>query len=171
MNGDDHFRAHLSDHVGRQVSDEAAIQVEFTQVSFARPDDQQFAFNPPPGAKVEESTETAKPDATKPDATKPEDAAAQRPAIIGSGWTSVIVARLPQATAETPASANGGGATDPTALLKNLPTVKGAWGSGHLLSSRLFSVLLTDDGRVLVGAVAPDRLYQAASDPKAKLGS
>ena len=34
------------------------VEVAFTQVSFARPDDQQFTFNPPPGAKVEESTDT-----------------------------------------------------------------------------------------------------------------
>jgi hypothetical protein len=39
------------------------------------------------------------------------------------------------------------------------------------LSSHLFSVLLTDDGRVLAGAVSPEKLYQAAADPKAKPGS
>jgi len=55
--------------------------------------------------------------------------------------------------------------------LNNLPAVRGSWGSGHLLTGKLFSVLLTDDGRVVIGAVAPDRLYQALSDPKAKLGS
>jgi hypothetical protein len=56
-------------------------------------------------------------------------------------------------------------------LLKSLPAVSGTWGSGHLLTSKVFSALLTDDGRVLVGAVSPDRLYQAAADAKAKLGS
>jgi hypothetical protein len=38
-----------------------------------------------------------------------------------------------------------------------------------MLEAHLFSVLLTDDGRVLVGAVRPERLIAAASDPAAAL--
>ena len=55
-------------------------------------------------------------------------------------------------------------------MLAALPKVSGGWGTGSLLTSRLFTVLVTDDGRVLVGAVSPERLYQAAADPAAKLG-
>ena len=46
-------------------------------------------------------------------------------------------------------------------LLKSLPTVSGSWGSGHLLHGALFSAVLTDDGRIAVGAVAPSMLYAA----------
>ena len=35
--------------------------------------------------------------------------------------------------------------------------------AGTLLQSALFSVLITDDGRVLAGAVAPELLYEAAA--------
>jgi hypothetical protein len=49
-----------------------------------------------------------------------------------------------------------------TALLALLPRKSGDWGSGSLLSTRLVNVLVTDDGRVLVGAVKPDVLYEAA---------
>jgi hypothetical protein len=45
--------------------------------------------------------------------------------------------------------------------------VNGSWGSGRLLRSSLFSVLLTDDGRVLAGLVAPEKLYAAAERTKA----
>jgi hypothetical protein len=45
--------------------------------------------------------------------------------------------------------------------MKSLPTVSGSWGSGHLLRGTLFSVLFTDDGRVVAGAVAPAQLYAA----------
>jgi len=38
-----------------------------------------------------------------------------------------------------------------------------------LFTGKLFSVLLTDDGRVLAGLVAPDKLYQVAADPAAAL--
>jgi len=48
-------------------------------------------------------------------------------------------------------------------VLDRLPRVSGSWGSGRLLSGKLFSALLTDDGRVLVGAVAPELLYAAAA--------
>lgn len=146
-------------------SDTAAIEVAFTQVSFARPEDQQFTFNPPPGAKVVQETDT--PDQAKPDATKPE--AKPQTALIGKGWTSVLVARLPQ---QSTADAGKGGDRDgPQSLMRSLPAVSGAWGSGRVLSSNLFSVLLTDDGRILVGAVSPERLYAAAADPAARLGS
>jgi hypothetical protein len=46
-------------------------------------------------------------------------------------------------------------------VLKSLPTVSGSWGSGTLLRSALFSVVLTDDGRVAIGAVPPSVLYDA----------
>jgi len=155
-----------------------AIEVAFTQVSFARPNPEQFVFNPPPGATVvEEGTgtarsEPAKPDASKPDATKP-DKAEPGVAVIGKGWTSVLVARVPEQPADDKANAKsdqGKGLGDFTAILEKLPKVSGTWGTGHVLTSRLFSVLLTDDGRILIGAVSPERLYQAAADPAAKLG-
>jgi len=45
-------------------------------------------------------------------------------------------------------------------MLQVLPRVHGSWGSGHLLKGRLFSAVATDDGRVAVGAVAPQVLYR-----------
>ncbi len=47
--------------------------------------------------------------------------------------------------------------------LEALPRVSGDWGSGRLLSTHLLTVLLTDDGRVLVGAVDPATIEAAAS--------
>ena len=83
--------------------------------------------------------------------------------MVGSGWASVFVVRVPSdgdAASMAPGLAK---------MLAGLPKVNGAWGSGHLLSGSLFSVLLTDDGRLLAGAVSPERLYQAAADPKAHI--
>src|SRR5262249_21282579 len=138
-------------------SDKAAFQVEFTQVSFTRPDDAQCRFNPPRGATVIE--EQAKPDQTKPDQAKPDQATTdEQPTIIGQGWTSIVIAKLP------PDALNSAAPKDRQSFsLDALPKVSGSWGSGYLLTSKLFSVLVTDDGRVLAGAVRPDRLYQAAA--------
>jgi hypothetical protein len=46
-------------------------------------------------------------------------------------------------------------------MLSLLPKTSGAWGSGRLLSGTLFSAVITDDGRVAIGAVSPQRLYAA----------
>ena len=42
-----------------------------------------------------------------------------------------------------------------------LPKKTGSWGSGHLMAGTAFSALLTDDGRLVVGAVTPEGLYAA----------
>ena len=52
------------------------------------------------------------------------------------------------------------------AIIQELPTVRGSWGTGRLLSTRLLSVLITNDGRVFAGAVAPSALYAAAASHK-----
>jgi hypothetical protein len=80
----------------------------------------------------------------------------------------VLALRLPQDAQDTKGSGRGGnGSLD--AFLGVLPQVQGSWGSGRLLQSRLFSVLLTDDGRVLAGAVDREQLLAAAADPAAAL--
>ena len=138
-------------------TDEAAFEVAFTQVDFARPDTSQFAFNPPPGAKVTES----RTDATE---ARPGNAPAPRLQAVGKGWTTVLVAR----TNTSAAAAGQGGdkagvnADQLRALTNQFPAVSGDWGSGRLLSGKLFNVLLTDDGRVFAGTVSPERLYEVA---------
>jgi outer membrane lipoprotein-sorting protein len=151
-----------------------AFSTAFTAISFSRPDAAQFRFTPPAGASV---TEAPAPTGSDP---APTPDAADRPhfAVVGTGWTSVLVAKAPA----TPDGARPPAATPQDARsrrseagdaggfpLQNLPTVSGAWGSGHLLTGSLFSVLLTDDGRILAGAVSPERLYGAAADPAAAL--
>ncbi|MET8151585.1 outer membrane lipoprotein carrier protein LolA [Actinoplanes sp. NPDC049668] len=135
-------------------ANDPAFRVAFQQVTFEVPDAEQFTFNPPPGTKVNtpsksdlaEQHEKAKREAAQhkeaPEGTK----------VVGEGWTSVLVAKLP----------TGGDRGRLDAVAGALPKVSGAWGSGHLLSSALFSALVTDDGRILVGAVAPEKLYEAA---------
>ncbi|MEW2143497.1 hypothetical protein AB0869_11855 [Micromonospora vinacea] len=147
-------------------SDRPAFEVAFTQVDYRRPDADQFTFNPPPGVTVDEE-KAERPAAGKPGHPEPKGDPQVR--AVGSGWTTVLVGRLDGADVDRkipakPAAAPGGSApdVDVSKLLGGLPAVSGDWGSGRLFSSKLFSVLLTDDGRVLAGAVTPERLYQAA---------
>ncbi|GAA4704088.1 LolA family protein [Phytohabitans rumicis] len=136
-------------------SDQTAFQVSFTQVNFDRPDDQQFTFNPPPGAKVEEG---AKPPATGERQKDSTDTSGFT--TVGEGWTTVLVAKAPAGNGEESEQAAG--------VLQALPKVSGAWGSGHVLTGRLFTVLVTDDGRVLAGLVSPERLYEVAATKAGK---
>ena len=48
-------------------------------------------------------------------------------------------------------------------FLSRLQPVQGSWGSGRLLAGTAFSAVWTDDGRLAVGAVRPDLIYQALS--------
>lgn len=129
-------------------SDSPALEVGFTSLDFNAPDDDALTFTPPPGATV---TEHAYDDARAIDANP----AAGGAAVVGKGWTMVLVAQAPAPDPNAPGELS--------ALLAALPRVSGQWGSGHLLTSRLFSVLLTDDGRILAGAVDGDALQAAAA--------
>jgi outer membrane lipoprotein-sorting protein len=145
----------LRGQVFARGASDPAYEVAFTQVNFARPDDAQFRFNAPPGTTVEEAPATG-PGTAADQAGAAADKAKAGTKIVGTGWTSVVVTQsAPQAAAGK--RDNGAGA-----LPGNLPKVNGDWGSGNLLTGKLFSVLFTDDGRVLAGAVEPQRLYEAA---------
>jgi outer membrane lipoprotein-sorting protein len=160
-----------------------AFSIGFTAVDFSAPDAAEFTFTPPPGATVTEggsgsssvtwgsggTTGTVPPASGwtsyqgtgnyRSGGTDPANA----PRVVGNDWTSVIVAGLPSASAGHVDSA------DPVAgitaqlgrITAALPKVSGSWGSGHLLSGTLFSVVITDDQRIAVGAVTPELLYQA----------
>jgi outer membrane lipoprotein-sorting protein len=74
--------------------------------------------------------------------------------VLGKGWTAVAV--LP-----------AGGAGGALGMLQGAASpVSGSWGSGHLIRTTLFSVLITDNGHVLVGAVQPSVLYADAAQLK-----
>jgi outer membrane lipoprotein-sorting protein len=136
-----------------------AVQVGFSSVSFDVPAASAFAFTPPAGVKVTEKklpAITPKKHATpkvlpKVDPKKP--AASDRPTVMGQGWESIAVLR----GVKLPA---GNGPLNQ--LLANARTVQGPWGSGKILTSKMVSALITDDGRVLVGLVTADTLAAAA---------
>ena len=137
-----------------------AFEVGFTSFDPSAPPASVFRFNPPPGTTVTQSPSHASgPDAAQ---GRPEQMPNLRPSsaaptIVGTGWTTVVVATLPAGSTTASPSAS----SSFTRILEALPRVSGSWGSGHLLRGSLFSALLTSDGRVAVGAVPPNALYAA----------
>ncbi len=112
--------------------------------------------------------------------------------LLGSGWLSVAVIpagsglALPAPSGKVgsrlmPSSTPGGphplflsGGSAQGAqilallriLLNSAARVHGTWGSGRLLRTSLFSILITNSGKVLVGAVTPAVLYADAAKVK-----
>ena len=146
-----------------------AAQVGFTSISFVEPAAANFAFTPPAGAKVEQQSLSGSGSGKKPVGASPADSAY----TVGKSW--LTVADLPQSVLSSvtgnKATGNAGsglsGDTGPiiNALLRSATPVSGSWGSGRLVRTSLISMLITNNGRVLVGAVTPSVLYAAAGQP------
>ncbi len=139
-------------------ADEPAFEVGFTSVTFEEPSDDVYRFNPPPGATVEEVdlADLRAHQRSGPPADFDGQRVPQRPTVVGEDWTTVLV--VPDVTLPEP---DEDGVLD--ALLGGTSEVSGPYGSGRLLETELLSVLLLDDGRLLVGAVEPDVLFDAAA--------
>jgi outer membrane lipoprotein-sorting protein len=155
----------LAVHVTARGATSPALSVAFTSLKLGTPSPSTFTFTPPAGATVKELPaeqppvmhpgSAGQPGTTQPGAKEPASSGASQPVITGTGWSAVAVW-------QTPASMIGSaGSSSSAGLLKVLPRVSGSWGSGYLISSTLGSAVLTDDGRIAVGAVGPDQLYSA----------
>ena len=127
-----------------------AFQVGYTSLSYGAPASRLFDFTPPSDAKV-----------TTKDLSDAEHHAGARghagdrgdaPTTTGTGWATI--AELPAGSADT-----GSLDADGSALLGQ---VTKAVDGGRALQTSLVSVYLTDDGRVLAGAVPVSSLVAAA---------
>ncbi|WP_066039696.1 LolA family protein [Herbiconiux solani] len=127
-----------------------AFSVGFTSLSLDTPSADLFSFNPPAGTDVTEKTVTPHEGAGAHDGSGslPES---QKPTVTGTGWNAVVEASIGGDLSSLK--------TNP--LFAQLATpVEG----GDALQTTLVSVLLTDDGRVLAGAVPVETLEQAAAE-------
>jgi len=153
-----------------RVAADPAFEVAFSAVDFGRPDAAQFTFKPPPGTTVtDEKAAVTAPRAAKSKvkAVAPQQSSADKPKVVGEGWGSVVVAKMPAPGTSAIGGTSRSGATADRSVAQLmrvvglLPKVSGTWGSGRLMAGTVFSVLLTDDGRVVAGAVTPEGLYAA----------
>jgi outer membrane lipoprotein-sorting protein len=144
------------------------FEVGFSAVDFARPDAAEFAFKPPPGTTVTDgkAATAGKAAASTAKTIAPQPKSADMPKVVGKGWGSVMVVKMPAPNSKAGTSGSTGVVANKNIaqLMKFvglLPKRSGDWGSGHLMEGKGFSALLTDDGRLVVGAVTPEGLYAA----------
>ncbi|MGW1779020.1 LolA family protein [Streptomyces sp. NPDC002143] len=169
----------------------AVVDAGFTQVSFAKPAASTFDFTVPKGAKVTEADaadeagtwdeggpwgeggaakpapgHSGKSDDLGEDLGKDLEADlgdTDGPTVIGEGWTSI--ATFDTGGEGVPSGSEVGG--DLGGFLDSFgDKVSGKFGSGTVFSTRLINALMTDDGKVYVGAVTKDALVKAANAAK-----
>lgn len=133
-----------------------AFETAFTSISYATPAASVFHFVAPKGSVV---TQELFPSADRRQHRVPGSArtaaARAETKVLGTGWTAVLQTAAGQAGLG--ALTGGGNASLVGKLMTTLPN------GDRLLSSALVNVLLTKDGRLLVGAVSPAVLQQAAA--------
>lgn len=168
-----------------------ALEIGFTDVAFTTPDDAVLAFSAPAGAAVKDVV-VPLPEMTGAGAETAPGTLPEGVSITGTGWETVtawsgldvasLIAGDPAALATVPGAeltigsesaqdlieefmpSDGSGSPaiptlDTSVLYDQLTT---AVPEGRLLSSTLLSVLVTNDGRVLVGAVPAETLRAMA---------
>jgi len=151
----------------------AVVDAGFTQVSFAKPAASTFDFTPPKGAKVEEGDAAKAPehsersehpgDFGKGSADEPGKGGPEGLNVIGDGWDSI--ATFDTGGQGVPSGSEVGG--DVGGFLDSLgDKVSGKFGEGTVFKTRLINALITDDGKVYVGAVTKDALVKAADAAK-----
>ncbi|THJ67998.1 hypothetical protein E8P82_04035 [Arthrobacter echini] len=165
--------------------EDAAFEAGFSDVDFAAPDAGLFEFTPPAGATVTEAptadeleTELkAKTEGKTGENTQSLPAGSpEKPTVVGEGWSTIV--ELPIGSAGLMGLKPG---SDPDAGMGEIMEIEpgmdpediaGAQAmldqaltevdGGRALQTALASVLITDDGRVLVGAVGIDQLIAAS---------
>ena len=133
-----------------------AVDIGSTAFDPSAPPADVFALGTQPGATVEQMEPMGDNPADESYKTGYEGAEPDV-SVVGDGWTSVVV--LP-ADAVTPPAGAGEPGDDPLAMLP--PDLLSPVEGGSVLSTALLSVMLADDGRVLVGAVTPEVLAAAS---------
>ncbi len=156
--------AALAASVTARGATDPAFSVGFSDVAFSAPDPAALTFQPGSDVAVTEKTidiptadDLAKWRAQTEAGSHPGSSTDAAPTVYGEGWSAVV---------ELPTTAKDG-----TKLLDGmtaeqkqmLDTVTTPVDGGRAFSTSLVTVLITDDGRVLAGAVPADRLVEAAA--------
>ncbi|HVW81147.1 MAG TPA: hypothetical protein VHB69_09445 [Mycobacteriales bacterium] len=133
----------------RNDTSSPAFEVGFTSISMSPPSDSTFDFSTPPTATTEPLPFSREFGGAS--AGTGGHATSEEPSILGHDWTSVLV--------DHPSARGLGQALD---------QLGSRVAAGHLITTSLVTILVTDDGRVLVGAVTPSYLERLAASQAAR---
>ena len=133
---------------------EPAFSVGFADFDPGAQDPALFRFTPPAGATVTEGGDDSE--------QAGELLENLDLKVVGEGWDTVLVGKVPADALSVPMSDEQGESFDPTTLLSRFGTqVTGEFGTGYAITSKVGTVLVTTDGRVALGAVPQQVLAEA----------
>ncbi|UUU40595.1 LolA family protein [Streptomyces sp. NBC_00162] len=154
------------------------VDAGFTKVDFAKPAADTFAFTPPKNAKVTEGTDGAH----KGEKGKEFKALESFPGldaltggangkgdvkVLGEGWATVAQINTGAGQNLKDLENDKNAPKEAKQFLSSLgDKVSGKFGEGRFFSTRLVNALITDDGKVYVGAVTKDQLVKTANSAK-----
>ncbi|MFL6124633.1 LolA family protein [Actinophytocola sp.] len=160
---DSELRIPMSVEVLANGQADPAVKVGFTEFNHAAQDPSLFAFTPPAGATVSEKQVKEELHGQSMDSLLSQADLK----MVGRGWDVVATGRVP---ADMLKSAEGtGGDANPNlfALLGTIgKQVHGDFGTGYVISASVGTVLITDDGKVAVGAVPEQVVVDAINTVK-----
>ncbi|MGH8793697.1 MAG: LolA family protein [Stackebrandtia sp.] len=143
----------LQTQIFSQGKETPAFESVFNELDLEVPDPEVFEFEPPEGAEVVESLASDVVGSIQ-------GVAGGGAETYGSGFETIAVSDIDEQALRDELAKLGVDEAAIDQALANLEPVSGDWGSGKLLSTDLFSALLTDDGQLAVGSVAPEALYE-----------
>lgn len=156
------------------------VDAGFTKVEFTKPSADTFNFTPPKGAKVTEGSDEAGKGKAQDD--KQWKALESFPGldaltggangkgevkVLGEGWATVAQINTGAGKSLKDLESDKNAPKEAKQFLDSLgDKVSGKFGEGRFFSTRLVNALITDDGKVYVGAVTKDQLVKTADSAK-----
>lgn len=158
---DSKLRIPMSVEVMANGQADPAVKVGFTKFDEAAQDPSLFTFTPPAGAKVTQKN----PDQDFHGAGIDEWMSKADLKMVGRGWDIVATGKVP---ADALAQAeNLSGDTDVFALLGTIgKKVHGSYGTGYVITTSVGTAMITEDGKVAVGAVPEPVVTEAIKTVK-----
>ncbi|ROQ96476.1 outer membrane lipoprotein-sorting protein [Streptomyces sp. 2132.2] len=158
------------------------VDAGFTKVDFAKPSADTFAFTAPKGAKVTEGAAEAGKDGHGKEfkgldafpgldaltgGMGGKDGKGGETKVLGEGWATIARIDTGAGKGLQELENSKDAPKEAKQFLDSLGgKVNGKFGEGRVFKTRLVNALITDDGKVYVGAVTKDALVQAADANK-----
>lgn len=160
---DSELRIPMSVEVLANGQADPALKIGFTDFSATQQDAKLFTFTPPPGATVSEKDPAEKFHGQGVD----EWIAKADLKTVGRGWDIVATGRVPADALKSAEDTSGQSSTDLFALLGTFgKKVTGDYGTGYVISTSVGTALITEDGKVAVGAVPQQVVIEAIKTVK-----
>jgi outer membrane lipoprotein-sorting protein len=149
---DSKLRMPLQMDVFTNGTPDPALRIGFSDLDVGKQDAARFEFTPPKGTTVTApSEEKLRAEFQKHGgkARAEQQMKESAPRTVGEGWDTVVVAKLPKEMTQ-----GKNGESNPTALLQQFgKPVSGKFGNGWVLTTKVGTALVTQDGRVAAGFV------------------